>query len=763
MAGAGPTSVFGKKTVIYGRNGAGKTSLSEVLRLAAANGCADSATVTASLFRDGRTRSEVFGTFNFPIEVLVYNRFYVAESLAMFLEGNGTSDPILKIGKKNIEKAAELTLIREVLDRYRLWHDLASKASKSAQAAEREVEKAARDETIEKLSPGDPAKYQTTRYRVDHARAYLDLQSPEHLSPEGLAIQINRACSPALESAGLLPAVPTISDDLGGRVRSALSRNVDSDPIAELVDSPALEKWTEDGVALHDAGAPCKFCHSGTVTEATLATYRRHFSDALQGLRSELNGLVSEAESLSDQWSAWIQLLPASAALLADHKEKYETARAQMDTAVTDLKSAAAAVVGRLKERLADPLTPLSEEAAGEAVLAYPDTVEIDSLLDQNDRECADQDTRKSEAQKAVEEHVGSSHVDKYRAAKERQVVAARCIQAIQRQVLALEQRAQMLDHSQQDTGLMALQIHQDLREHFGHEHLAVAVSEDGKGYVVTRNGAMASDLSEGERNAIAYSYFLSTLDAEGVDPKSTVVVIDDPVTSLDKEALFAAFALAEERTSEFAQTIYLTHDYEFFRLQMNQRKNAMATSQKRIAEGHATEATYPLASVLEMYSSFVPGTVTRVSRLRPLSQKLLQHPSEYHYLFSKVGGAVVAEAGDELPLLGNAARRLFEGFITFRAPQGNNFEQKVEAISKSKGIGPTLSKRVVKFLHGHSHREDPTPATALDFPSIERELRSVLEYMKKADEEHLDNMCKAVGIDERVMAHALTLAKAAS
>jgi hypothetical protein len=204
-------------------------------------------------------------------------------------------------------------------------------------------------------------------------------------------------------------------------------------------------------------------------------------------------------------------------------------------------------------------------------------------------------------------------------------------------------------------------------------------------------------------------------------------------------------------------QTIYLTHDYEFFRLQMNQRKSAMTKSQTRIEDGHPTEAAFPLASILEMYASFAPGTETRVSRLRPLSKKLLQHPSEYHYLFSKIGAAVIADAGDELPLLGNAARRLFEGFITFRAPQGNNFEQKVEAISKAKEIGPTLSKRVVKFLHGHSHREDPTPATALDFPSIERELRSVLVYMKRADSEHFDNMCRAVGIEVSDMANALS------
>ena len=82
-----------------------------------------------------------------------------------------------------------------------------------------------------------------------------------------------------------------------------------------------------------------------------------------------------------------------------------------------------------------------------------------------------------------------------------------------------------------------------------------------------------------------------------------------------------------------------------------------MTKSQKRIEEGRPTEAAFALASILEMYACFASGTETRVSRLRPLSQKLPQHPSADHDLFSKIGAAVIADAGDDLPLLGNAAR----------------------------------------------------------------------------------------------------------
>jgi wobble nucleotide-excising tRNase len=139
------------------------------------------------------------------------------------------------------------------------------------------------------------------------------------------------------------------------------------------------------------------------------------------------------------------------------------------------------------------------------------------------------------------------------------------------------------------------------------------------------------------------------------------------------------------------------------------------------------------------------------------LSKELLNHPSEYHYLFSKVAGAVLANGSGELPLLGNAARRMFEGFISFRAPQGLDFQAKVTSVSAASKIDPTLSNRVVKFLHGHSHREDPTPLTSIDFPSIELELQSVLNYMREADSLHFSNMCKAVGVAEADLEHIVS------
>ncbi len=110
--------------------------------------------------------------------------------------------------------------------------------------------------------------------------------------------------------------------------------------------------------------------------------------------------------------------------------------------------------------------------------------------------------------------------------------------------------------------------------------------------------------------------------------------------------------------------------------------------------------------------------------------------------------GAIETGSDDQLPLLGNAARRLLEGFIAFRAPNATDFQSKVDAVTRANGIDAALSRRVSTFLNGHSHRDYPRPTTALDFPSVEDELKTTLDFIRRADGQHFEDMCSAVGID---------------
>ena len=82
----------------------------------------------------------------------------------------------------------------------------------------------------------------------------------------------------------------------------------------------------------------------------------------------------------------------------------------------------------------------------------------------------------------------------------------------------------------------------------------------------IIRAGQPATHLSEGEKTAIAFLYFLKSLRDKNFDVATGVVVIDDPVSSLDAGALFSAFGYMKERVRDAGQLIVMTHNFAFFR-----------------------------------------------------------------------------------------------------------------------------------------------------------------------------------------------------
>ncbi len=70
------------------------------------------------------------------------------------------------------------------------------------------------------------------------------------------------------------------------------------------------------------------------------------------------------------------------------------------------------------------------------------------------------------------------------------------------------------------------------LKIFLGRSELTFAAADEG--YLVQRSGRPAKRLSEGEKTAIAFIYFIVQLGDQAFDIAEGVVVIDDPISSLD-------------------------------------------------------------------------------------------------------------------------------------------------------------------------------------------------------------------------------------
>jgi wobble nucleotide-excising tRNase len=110
----------------------------------------------------------------------------------------------------------------------------------------------------------------------------------------------------------------------------------------------------------------------------------------------------------------------------------------------------------------------------------------------------------------------------------------------------------------------------------FGFNSFHLVAAPDGSSYQLLRgDGTDAKEtLSEGEKNFVVFLYFYHLLDgSEGRDDlnQDRVVVVDDPVSSLDSDVLFIVSALLRDlfgrirdRASRVKQVIVLTHNVYF-------------------------------------------------------------------------------------------------------------------------------------------------------------------------------------------------------
>ena len=227
---------------------------------------------------------------------------------------------------------------------------------------------------------------------------------------------------------------------------------------------------------------------------------------------------------------------------------------------------------------------------------------------------------------------------------------------------------------------------------------------------------------------------FLTLLAAEGRKRENLVLIVDDPISSLDTAARTHAFSLLTRMTKKCAQVIVLTHNTSF----MNMVKREFQNLQKR----HATREVIALLS-LDCRSSNVGDE--RVTSLVPMHDLLVKHDSEYHYLFSMVQETVRLQATDKLFLLPNATRKLLEMFATFCSPGQPNFTGAL--MDHHDMVKDELDIRALERLiqiESHGTMDGLSTLPDLTLEEAIRAAETGLKFIEIVGNEHYKKMVKA-------------------
>lgn len=203
------------------------------------------------------------------------------------------------------------------------------------------------------------------------------------------------------------------------------------------------------------------------------------------------------------------------------------------------------------------------------------------------------------------------------------------------------------------------------LRVTFPHKEIELRDTDDEIGYEIYRKGEKCelSSLSEGERNFLALAYFISSLntqDAESKVDSDALIVIDDPVSSLDKDSIFQIFSViaCEMENRPQRQYILLTHNLDFYShicLHLNNREDDDG-------EGAANRKA-------SFYQVSFDSEGSKIEDIHPM---LRNFKSDYQYsaslLWRKKDSKEISDAYHSVNLL----RRVWETLLHFKYGQGD-------------------------------------------------------------------------------------------
>ena len=468
-------------------------------------------------------------------------------------------------------------------------------------------------------------------------------------------------------------------------VRGLLGRTASFDAIEGLRENAQLEDWLRTGLGLHAAAGVCQFCE-GDLPEERLNALRRHFSTASQDLLNAVNQAIARLQNL--------RFDPPRLEPMQLLQEIRDQARAELESLAFWLEWAETArdsFVAALEQKRTALETGLEWTGPEDRLGEGPETVEaLNQCIRQHNESVHNIGPVRRQARTTVECHFAAVFFAEQNVAEREADIAhlrrriGHAQRAQRRLRTAAEQIAEQIDRTTRGKQRFMELVAFLLRGSDIHVE-----SRAEREFQLMRGTVPAEKLSEGEKTAIAFAYFLTSLEGEGEDIENTIVYVDDPISSLDSNHVYAVYALITERLQSARQLFVSTHNSEFFSLL------------KGLWLGRG-----PLESGSEaFYVRRQADAIGSFADLEPLPRLLRKFKSEYEFIFAQLHSFSSAQAPSdhEVYTAPNLLRRFLEAYLGFRKPCTAAWHEKLDMLLDS----AEECREVHKLLDDASHLQN--------------------------------------------------------
>ena len=729
---------FARFNVIYGWNGSGKTTISRIFRDLELRRPPTIGEVALQIDSQDIRGVDFSGT---SVPIRVFNRDFVTENV---LSTSGGDFPlILILGHQSIETQKWLDAFRSALASAEIS---LQKAQAEQKDAERSLDKhcITAGRVIRELLRGSGQNPYNNYDKADYRRRAQSIDDEgntpnyilEDAERESLISQYRSSAKHEIDEITLEEPDYTI---LRKNAEELASTTVISETIQSLKANAETSQWVRLGLDLHkkDDAEECLFCEQ-VLPPQRIAALERHFN-------AQYEKLMNSLEESSQEIEFFAQSLTDLDTEIPNRAQIYDHLGEDFDKSLSDFKDyrdQAKAQLGSLSKLISNKREqPFSSISMDTVSLQLPDSssiVELKGAIKSHNEACRNHAANAVNAGKRLESGCVLEWSDEFnelsvnvKSSETTATFANRQLLEIQDEIARLE--AEITEHRRP-----AEEFNDDLAKYVGHNELYLEVEDNG--YILSRNGVPASQLSEGEISAIGLLYFLKTLTDHRFDFTNGIVMLDDPVSSLDANSLFLAFGFIQERTRDAGQLFVLTHNFTFFRQVRNWFHRIKGQNKPNVTKRPAR--FYMLNCQSDEYGRHPATQRSGHSGIQALDPLLERYESDYHYLFS----CVVKSVSCPNPslefnyLLPNIARRLLEAFLAFRQPDiPNDLWRKMQNVN----FDPAKKTQILRFVHTYSHNDavvEPDHDLFL-LGETNAVLSALLELIEEEDPRHFKGM----------------------
>lgn len=748
---------FSTMNVLYGRNYSGKTTLSRIVQSFETKALpSHMENMEFSLeCSDGKflTQNDIDTS---DLTVRVYNSDFIAKNIQF--SQTPTSESFAVLGQTNIEVQSQIDAIESELgssetDKETGLHLRLKYLTKELSTTKENYEKKfhkLENALIDKartIKSNEIYGKLTKSYNITRLREDITKISELKLSPLNEEEKVRlKAISREQERAKLSSLYSPLQNltEIVDECNKLCSRKIGtSKQIAELATNYALAKWVQEGMALHTNKNHCAFCGQ-PLPDKRWEELKACFNHESAGLSSEIKKKKMDLENLVIQ----IQALYENPGI--SHTDFYSDYSADASVKILAYKDELKKLIASL-ETLIKNLTKREQtiniecpfDSTGSVFNVNLESVigDLNSLIAQNNSYTDSLASKINSARQKLlnDEVLEFINLSGYFENKAELETLHTTVDSLSDELTSLsneirnkQETIRGLERRKQDMTRGVDIINGLLTKAMPNTPLRMDAVQDPFDttirFAIKRNEKPAYNLSDGERSLIGLCYFSASLESVDSINRKLIIWIDDPISSLDDNNIFACYAIIADmraklkKSNNLKQMFISTHRLNFFKY--ISRWGLEQAQKYYICRKNNSSSIMPLPHFIE----------TTYFGL-PLWFKTIYTCANEELSEDNIGA---------YSTFGNDARKFFEFENAFKYPNKDLFHGMLEFWGDENAIPRMI---VVKLDNEFSH----VMSTPLEYDIIAQSFEihdtaiRIIERLKQVDETQFNSLVAAV------------------